>query len=164
MKANQLLQVIYSFFLGLVVVGFVGIGINTFYPPPRYTDYNPAAEAQSAGWALNTSIALLVCATAVMLISLIRSERQAVISNGLLLGGLFTMVYAVGMSIGASQSVTRFAVIAAALVVTVGVGWLKFVRGHRGAAAQAAAPSGELAERLDAVEARLDAVARALQG
>ena len=32
MKTNTVLQIIFAFFLGLVVVAFVGIGVNTFYP------------------------------------------------------------------------------------------------------------------------------------
>ena len=35
MKANAGLQIIFAFFLGLVVVAFVGIGVNTFYPQPE---------------------------------------------------------------------------------------------------------------------------------
>ena len=39
MRAVSLLQVIYSFFLGLVVVGLVAIGINTFHPQPPWPEY-----------------------------------------------------------------------------------------------------------------------------
>ena len=39
MKANAGLQIIFAFFLGLVVVAFVGIGVNTFYPQPEYLMY-----------------------------------------------------------------------------------------------------------------------------
>ena len=33
---QSMLQVIFSFFLGLVVTAFVGIGVNTFYPEPQF--------------------------------------------------------------------------------------------------------------------------------
>lgn len=169
MKGDNLLHVLYSFFLGLVVVGFVGIGVNTFLPEPRVDGYSGGTEPEVlAAWRLNTCMALVVCATLVMVLSLIRSERQAVISNGLLLGGLFTMVYAVIMSITAGQSLVRFFVILAALVVTVGVGYLKFVRGRATparvpAAATGAAGADELVGRLAAVERKLDAIGRALR-
>ena len=174
MRSNQILQMIYSFFLGLVVVGFVGVGVHTFYPPPRLnpsedpTYYERMRPVQDA-WMLNTSIILLVCATIILVVSLIRAERQLVIANGLLLGGLLTMIYAVGRSLGGdAPSIPRFLVIAAALVITVAVGWLKFVRRQPAAATASASapesePVGELAERLAALEARLDAVARALR-
>ena len=40
------------------------------------------------------------------------------LSNGILLGGLFTMLYGVGWGIASGNSVTRFLVLVAALVVS----------------------------------------------
>ena len=166
MKAYQLLHLIYSFFLGLVVVGFVGIGINTFLPQP---EYGSDAQWQTVfgNWQLTTSIALLICATLVMLASLVRPEKVPVISNGLLLGGLFTMVYAVGMSIGATHSWLRFGVITVALAVTVALGWFRFERADRApllpVTAEGAITDPAANARLVAVEAKLDAIAKALQ-
>jgi uncharacterized membrane protein len=169
MKTNTALQVIFAFFLGLVVVAFVGIGVNTFYPEPVYSVANP--DAVYSDWRLTTGIILLVCATVLLAISLLLPEDQGVLSNGLLLGGVFTMVYAVGMTVTSDRSVVRFVVVAFALAVTIGIGYLKFVRGRRRRAgtepATSAAPAAEqpeLAGRLTVVEQKLDALARALQG
>lgn len=162
MRTNNLLQVIFAFFLGLVVVAFVGIGVNTFYPEPAYVDGRP----EFAGWQLTTGIVLLVCATIILAISLYLPEHQAVLSNGLLLGGVFTMIYAVGITVSSNASVLRFVVVAIALAVTVGIGYLKFVRRRpvvAGDGTSADVPP-ELAERLAAVERKLDALGRALQG
>ncbi len=80
-------------------------------------------------WSRNTSILLVLLATFVMGVSLVQSERLKVLSNGLLLGGLFTMVYGVGwIVLSYQQSATRLAVIGLALVVTLIFGYLKFVR------------------------------------
>lgn len=166
MRTNTALQVIFAFFLGLVVVAFVGIGVNTFYPEPPWD----GSEAGWANWRLVTGIILLVCATVLLAVSLLLPETQGVLSNGVLLGGVFTMVYAVGMTVTSDRSVLRFVVVAAALAVTIGIGYLKFVRRRAAvAAAAAAAPadaqaSGELAGRLTVVEQKLDAIARALHG
>lgn len=188
MKAVSLLQVIYSFFLGLVVVGLVAIGINTFHPRPRWPEFpqdkfpaepTPAQIAEQEAvmetariaqeaWSLNTSIILLVCATVILAISLWRPRQMAVISNGLLLGGIFTMIYAVGQSLSSSSGqLSRFFVALAALVVTVGIGYLTFIR--RTALAESlpteegvGAEGGELAERVNALERRLEALGRAL--
>lgn len=173
MRTNNALQVIFAFFLGLVVVAFIGIGVNTFYPEPN-------GSGMYTNWRLTTGMILLVCATMVLVVSLLMPEVQGVLSNGVLLGGVFTMVYAVGVAISTDRSVLRFIVVAVALVVTIGVGYLKFVRGHRsepavpiaagtsGAAiASASVPedvSAQFADRLAAVEHKLDALARALQG
>ncbi|MFT3832909.1 MAG: hypothetical protein QM711_06255 [Micropruina sp.] len=166
---QSMLQVIFSFFLGLAVVAFIGIGVNTFYPEPGYTT---DSEGVWNSYRLTTSIVLLVCATLVMLLSLAIANTGSVLANGALLGGLFTMLYAVGIGISAGQQWPRFLVMAAALVITVGVGWWKFSRRRPGATATAAgawAPpgagvlSGEAEERLAAVEAKLDALGRALR-
>lgn len=163
-----MLQVIFSFFLGLAVTAFIGIGVNTFYPEPAYT---PDSESAWNSYRLTTSIILLVCATLVMLLSLAIANMGPVLANGALLGGLFTMLYAVGLGISAGQQWPRFLVMAVALVITVAVGWWKFSR-RRSAATSVAADgpasgagvlSGEAEARLAAVEAKLDALGRALR-
>ncbi|HHU39332.1 MAG TPA: hypothetical protein GXZ45_08660 [Propionibacterium sp.] len=188
MKAVSLLQVIYSFFLGLVVVGLVAIGINTFHRRPPWPEYpygkspdvmtpgevaeyeaaQRAATAAQDAWSLNTSIILLVCATVILAISLWRPSRMAVISNGLLLGGIFTMIYAVGQSLATSSgSVARFFVALAALVVTVGVGYLTFIRRTPSAESLPTGgegddvDAGELSTRVEALERRFEALGRA---
>ena len=165
MKTNNALQIIFAFFLGLVVVAFVGIGVNTFYPEPPWVDGSMNEHSQ---WRLTTGIILLVCATALLAISLFLPEEQGVLSNGILLGGVFTMVYAVGVTVSSDQSVWRFVVVTIALAVTIVIGYLKFVRGRQrartAAAAEPAEAAGELGERLATVERKLDALARALHG
>lgn len=168
MKANAALQIIFAFFLGLVVVAFVGIGVNTFYPEPDYPTTMGADEAWAEAynqWALVTGIVLLACATAILAVSLFLPEHQAVLSNGILLGGVFTMVYAVGMTFSADTSLLRFGVVTVALAITIAVGYLKFVRGKR--RVESPSPStagavGELGERVAAVERKLNALGRAL--
>lgn len=176
MKAQQIIQALYSFFLGLVVVGFVAVGLMTFYPQSRYDQTSSGDDAWRAAvdsWSLGASIILLVCATVIFAVSLVLSERLDVVANGLLLGGVFTMIYAVGVSLDGRTSPLRFVVVAVALLVTVAVGYLKFVRGRRGAATAAlaaaagASASGvapDVTERLVRVETKLDALRRALDG
>jgi hypothetical protein len=212
-RQQYALQTIFSFFLGLMVLAFIGIGVITFYPQPEYDEPPEMRELQreqeqiwskdrdgelSAAdqkrvdeiqeemdalweeqeevrqiWARNTSIILILFATLVMGISLIRSEQLRVISNGLLLGGLFTMVYGVGWIIASGESVARFGVIVFALAITLGLGYLKFVRGKEAGAAAAvavagaggeidAAALGPLVSRIEALEARTEAAANAL--
>ena len=161
---QSMLQIVFSFFLGLVVTAFIGIGVNTFYPEP---DYSLGSESSWNTYRLTTSIILLVCATLVMLLSIAVSNTGPVLANGALLGGVFTMIYAVGIGISAGQQWPRFAVMTVALLVTVAVGWWKFSRGRRAAAAASGtgggALTGEAEARLAAVENKLDALARALR-
>ena len=84
MKTNNALQVIFSaFFLGLVVVAFVGIGVNTFYPEPPY-GYEPGSAHSS--WQLITGIILPACATVLLAVSLFLGDDKGALSNGLSAG------------------------------------------------------------------------------
>jgi len=178
-KQRDTLQIIFSFFLGIMVVAFVGVGVNTFYPSPdgpdselqklysereqidqsrgktgeltpaeqaaytklseQITAEEKVMQARRDVWARNTSIMLIAFATLIMGISLIRADQLRVISSGLLLGGLFAMVYGAGWSFAGSDSKARFAVVTVALVVTLALGYAKFVRSHEAAEEEEAA-------------------------
>jgi hypothetical protein len=165
MKRNGALQIIFAFFLGLVVVAFVWIGVVTFYPEPSW---NPdAGSAARDNWSLTTGIILLVTATVVLAISLALPARAEAIANGVLLGGVFTMISAVAMALSSQTGPWRFAVATAALGVTIGIGYLRFSRGSRAtvAAPGAGSPtagSPELIARVEQLEHRLEAIRRAL--
>ena len=82
-------------------------------------------------WCLSTSIILIVFATLVLVVSLVRADQLQVISNGLLLGGVFSMLYGVGWIAFTGTSVLRFLVMTVALGITVGLGYVRFVRRGR---------------------------------
>jgi uncharacterized membrane protein len=85
-RQHYALQTIFSFFLGLMVLAFIGV------------------------------------ATLVMSVSLVRSDQLRALSNGLLLGGLFTMVYGMGWTIASGTSNARFFVALFALAITIVLG------------------------------------------
>lgn len=186
------LRTIFSFFLGLMLTAFVGVGVYTFHGPPQQheaqiRDLNrqqaalrsakagaaltPAEQAQiqemesrrtaladSASearkpWGRSTSMILIVFATLIMAVSLVRADELPVITNGLLLGGLFTMLYGVGWILSTDTSVTRFLVMTAALLITLSLGYARFVRRRAAATAPSVDTGG--GEDLDAIEARL---------
>jgi hypothetical protein len=176
-RQHEALQTIFSAFLGLMVVAVIGIGVFTFYPspvPPSGPNYDYTAyDALAQAWRLNTSIVLVILATAVMGVSLFRSDQLKVVSNGLLLGGVFTMLYGLGWTITSDSSYVRFLIVAAALAVTVALGYAKFVwlREPAGSAATVPAASGGavlpadvsgLVARVAALEKKVDAAAAAL--
>lgn len=206
LKRDTGLRTIFSFFLGLMLTAFVGVGVYTFHRPPEQfqaqirdlarregairssrpsneltpADQNQlqeldrqrrelvdaAAEGQKP-WGRSTSVILIVFATLTMAVSLVRAEQLPVISNGLLLGGLFTMLYGVGWIVATDTSITRFFVMTAALVITLGLGYVRFVR--RGGSAVAAGPTMPTSEgtahierRVRELEERMNNAARAL--
>lgn len=207
-RQHYALQTIFSFFLGLMVVAVIGVGVNTFYQSPATTyqkQLQPLYDRQSvlsakggvetsataaemsrlesqirslqlkqtadeAPWMVNTSIILVLFATVVMGVSLVRSDQLRVLSNGLLLGGLFTMVYGSGWVIASQSSLARFLVVLFALAVAIALGYLKFVRlravptspvaaGEVVTAAAGTENIGDLERRVASLEDRLAAVA-----
>lgn len=133
----------------------------------RETLLEAATQARKP-WGRSTSVILIVFATLAMAISLVRADQLPVISNGLLLGGLFTMLYGVGWIVVTDTSITRFLVMTAALVITLGLGYVRFVR--RGAGTPVAVASTEpasegsaqLERRIRSLEERMNDAAHAL--
>ena len=201
------LQTIFSFFLGLMLTAFLGVGVYTFHPPAKEPDLRiqeldrreqalrnkspqdelsvadrdevqqitdsrnklyDEAHARREVWGRGTSIILVALATLVMAVSLVRADQLPVISNGLLLGGVFTMVYGVGWIIATDTSMARFAVMTVALAITLGLGYARFVRRRApgsvpvGAQVPDVEGLGRMEQRLRDVEERLDRAAGAL--
>ena len=132
----------------------------------RRNELIDAAAAARIPWARTTSITLIIVATLAMAASLIGADRLHVISSGLLLGGVFTMLYGVGWIIATDNSVARFVVITVALATTLALAYARFVRGATRTVV--AAPSSEasdlsaLERRIGALEERLSAAATVL--
>lgn len=220
-KRVDALQLIFSVFLGLLLVVFIGVGMWTFYPGPMDQDspqeqelqklyreqerlygkqgglQQPVDEAEieriqtridelqkerqalQDDWARNTSIIILVFATLLMAISLFLPDHMRVFSNGILLGGLFSVIYGTGWSFAGGDSRARFFVVAAALALALGIGYMRFIRSKRGSAEQpvaqpvvagdgvvvdtaSGAAVAELSARVEALEARIAAAAAEL--
>jgi hypothetical protein len=117
----------------------------------RRNQLRDASEAAREAWGRSTSIILMAAATLAMAISLVRADQLPVVSNGLLLGGVFTMLYGVGWIVATDRSVARFFVMTAALGLTLALGYVRFVR-HR---ALAPMPGGAGTEGLANIERRV---------
>lgn len=208
-RQRDALQIIFAFFLGLMVTAFLGLGVYTFHPSPSpplearseelrdaqlqlrhgraETELDSSERArlealehelrqidrerreQQEAWARSSSIILMVLATAAMGLSLIRAEPLPVISNGLLLGGVFTMLYGTGWTLASGESQLRFWVITVALVITLGLGWLRFVRAAAASSGVTPATRPEttvpdLEARVAELERRWNAAGNAFRG
>ncbi len=127
-------------------------------------------RATGAVWGRNTSIILLVFATLLMAISLVRADQLPVISQGLLLGGVFTMIYSVGWIIATNTSIARFTVMAVAFVITLALGYARFAHGRQTMPvavvtgnAMSGAELADIEQRVAAIEKRLNDAAEALK-
>lgn len=128
-------------------------------------------ESRAAGgaWGSRTSIILVSLATLVMVISLTIAKNLPVISNGLLMGGVFTMLYGVGWVIASGTSTTRFIVMSFALLITLALGYLRFVRrralteAHGSVADVPGVGLSDLEQRVRTLEERLKQAGKALR-
>lgn len=156
MDDNKILKLVYTFFLGLLIAVFVGVGINTFYPGPKMPEYptslstpvtkevsdketavqrNYDAQYKKYTEAVkpynrNVSIVILVVAVVLLTVSIVTEKKMQIISDGVMLGGLFTLVYSIGRSFASSDSKYVFLVTSVGLVIVMYLGYHRFVRPH----------------------------------
>jgi hypothetical protein len=149
-----MIRYIYTFFLGLFLAIFVGMGIAMFYTEPkspeppawygRLEKYEPTAAEKKQEqqynsqqknydkqlWHYNRNVSAIVlgCAVIILAISLLLAEKLGVIADGLLLGGIFTLLYGIGRGMTTDSNKYRFAVAAVGLMVTLGLGYFKFTK------------------------------------
>lgn len=151
-----LLKAIYVVFLGLIIALFVGLGIAAFYEQPKEPDTpeilmssnigkGPTAEVRQAEidyqkalkdfnenkrgpYYRNVAIIDITMAVLILTIGLVFSLKFMLISDGILLGGVFTLIYSVICAAQANNIRFTFIIVAVALVVTIGLGFWKFLR------------------------------------
>jgi hypothetical protein len=149
-----MLKLIYTFFLGVLIAIFVGMGVATFYPEPKYPEYPTTLQYSTDGeltaeqkklerqytkdtntytnkqksYDRNVSIIILTAAVIILVVSLLIHPKMDVVSDGLLLGGIFTLIYSISRSFSADSPKVSFAVVSVGLVVTIILGYRKFVK------------------------------------
>lgn len=150
-----MLKIIYVLFLGIILALFVGLGVEAFYPTPAMPDY-PAmssqvtkegiqtaedikkqaeydvaqkeSDAKRATHARNVSIITIVASIFFLALSLTALSKIDIISDGFLLGGLFTLFYSIVMGFSSPESVYRFFVVTIGLIVALVLGYFKFIK------------------------------------
>ena len=156
LRGYKMLKLVYSFFLGLLLVIFVGMGVASFYESPKapeyprvletvkdgpgvYTDeqrkadeaYQEASKAYNArseDYNRNVSMIVLGAAVVLVVLGLALHAKTDVIADGLLLGGVFTLLYSIGRSFAGQDPQYSFMVVTIGLIITVIVGYLKFIK------------------------------------
>ena len=143
---DKVLRIVFTFFLGALLALFIGFGIHTFYPPPEPPDTagielkaNPTDEevarvdaaqkaynAEYQDYSRNVSIMSMGGAVLLLGASLLLEKRNKVMANGILLGGLFTLVYGVGRGFVSRDTTTLFVTLTAALLIALYLGFRRF--------------------------------------
>lgn len=149
-----MLKIMYSFFLGIILAVFVGVGISTFYNAPEYPEYPAslerldtpelteeqksiqtefdteveAAEVELDSYNRNVSILATIVAVLFMAIGLVYAHKIDVIADGILLGGIFTLLYGLGRGLASGDEIFRFLVVTVGVAAAIGIGYWRFVK------------------------------------
>lgn len=147
------LKVVYTLFLGIMVALFIGFGISAFYQEPKAPEYPTMLEKESsietadekeariqfekdqktyreAMKPYNRNVFIIATIASVILLGASFSFFKTFpdISNGILLGGVFTLVYAVIRGLMSEDSMIRFVVVTVGLAIALVLGYLRFGR------------------------------------
>lgn len=76
----------------------------------------------------NVSTIALAAAIIYLVISLILAKRLLLISDGLLLGGVFTLIYSIGRGFGTNDNMFQFITVSAGLFIALILGYFKFIK------------------------------------
>lgn len=143
---DKVLRIVFMFFVGALLALFIGFGIHTFYPPPELADTGgiemkadptdaevarmaaaqKAYEAANQVYSRNVSVMSMAGAIVLLGASLLLERRNKVMTNGILLGGLFTLVYGVGRGFVSKDTLTLFAALTVALLIVLFLGFRRF--------------------------------------
>lgn len=152
---DKLLRLVYTFFLGLIIAVFVGMGIATFYESPKPPEYpvqteaqlkemqvSPVANAEQVKYEQdyrayekiaqvyhrNVSILSMVFAVVLLIISFLLERKNSVITNGVMLGGVFVLIYSIGRGIASTDTKYTFIAVSISLAIVIYLGYRRF--GH----------------------------------
>jgi len=151
-----MLKFLYIFFLGVILAFFVGLGIEAFYTSPKAPEYptelqyNEKTPSQmsaedkqiqkdydksmadyqkvAAIHGRNTSMIAVVASILLLVLSLTILLNSSILTDGFLLGGLLTLLYAIIRGFESDNSMYRFALVTVGLVIVMVLGYIKFIK------------------------------------
>ncbi|MBG6182674.1 putative membrane protein [Arthrobacter sp. CAN_A214] len=150
---DKLSRLVYTLFLGVTIALFFGFGIQTFYPSPDFPRSTEAVqhvpegasdqelleqqkadeaayrdhEQKSEVYNRNVSTISLVAAVALLGTSMLLGKRNRVITNGIMLGGLFTLLYSFGRGMASGDTTMTFVAVTVGLAVVLFLGTRRFL-------------------------------------
>ena len=146
-----MIKSIYKLFLGILLATTIGTGIATFYNQPEFPDSSldssmhspegmtPAQQKeydqayrdydeQRQEYERNTAIVAVVLSVVVLALGLTVLARIDVLADGLLLGSVFTLLYAIMRSFGSGDQKFIFLVTLVGLIIALTIGYMKFIK------------------------------------
>lgn len=150
-----MIRIIYSFFVGILLSVFIGVGISLIYEAPeapsepafwqtmyKETELTTEQQTEQASFTesqdiyqeamndynRNVSIVALAFAVILLAIAVVYLQKMDVLANSLLLGGIFTLLYSLGRGLGSGDELFIFVIVALSLAAAIGLGYWKFVK------------------------------------
>ncbi len=153
-----MLKFIYTIFIGVLFATLVGVGVAAFYAQPKMPDYpsrlkfvpeqRPSEkdlkrleeeqtrydksykvyDEKQKAYSRDVSIIALVTAIAALVVSLTLFKKLLLIADGLLLGGVLTLLYSIVRGFSTDDNMFRFVVVAIGFVVAITIGYIKFTK------------------------------------
>lgn len=87
-----------------------------------------AFQKKNAIYSRNASIISLVAAILVLIISLTLLTKIPILSDGLLLGGVLTVLYSIILGFGSDDEKYRFILVSVGLIIALVLGYIKFIK------------------------------------
>lgn len=87
-----------------------------------------AYEEQAEKYNRDVSIASLLAAILILVVSLTLFKKILLIADGLLLGGVLTLVYSIIRGFASGDNMFRFLVVSAGMVIALFLGYIKFIQ------------------------------------
>lgn len=128
---NKVVRVIFPLFVGVLLALLIGFGILAVDPGPAElrgvaSDQDILAfRAAQEAYSRDVSLAASAAAVVPLVVSLVLPRRAVVIANGLLLGALFTFLYAGGRGMSSRPTTASFAAAAVGLLVSLAAGHVR---------------------------------------
>lgn len=151
-----MLKVLYTIFLAIMLAFFIGLGIEAFYATPKNPEYPNSLQYNSKSltemtpemqklqqdydqsmkdWqkdngvhSRNTSMIAVVFSVLILVLSLTLLNKINILSDGFLLGGLLTLLYAIIRGFGSDDNKFRFLLVTVGLLVALVLGYIKFIK------------------------------------
>ena len=154
----MILKIIYTIFIGVFFAALVGVGIAAFYPEPKPPQYPSALKIPREGglnqpvfeelkkeqeeydkaekafqekmevYNRNVSIIAIVASIVTLMVSLTLFKKIFLIADGLLLGGVLTILYSIIRGFGSGNNKFQFIIVSIGFVISLVLGYIKFIK------------------------------------
>lgn len=94
----------------------------------EYNKQWKAYQEKEQNYSKNVSIISLVAAIIILIISLTLFKNLLLISDGLLLGGVFTLMYSIVRGFETDNNKFRFIIVSIGLIISLILGYIKFIK------------------------------------